>query len=37
MSSPLGKMVNADVKIIMIGVSYESCTALHLSEYLAPE
>lgn len=35
-SSPLGKMVNADVKIIMIGVSYESCTALHLSEYLAP-
>ena len=35
-SSPLGKMLNADVKVIMIGVSYESCTALHLSEYLAP-
>ena len=30
-------MLNADVKVIMIGVSYESCTALHLSEYLAPE
>jgi len=36
-SSPLGKMVNADVRVIMIGVGYESCTALHLSEYLAPE
>ncbi|HEX5565264.1 MAG TPA: AAC(3) family N-acetyltransferase [Sporosarcina sp.] len=36
MTSPLGKMVNADVKILLIGVGYDSCTALHLSEYLAP-
>jgi len=36
MSSPLGTMLGTDVKIVMIGVSYESCTALHLSEYLAP-
>jgi aminoglycoside 3-N-acetyltransferase len=36
-SSPLGKMVNTDVKVLMIGVGYDSCTALHLSEYLAPE
>jgi aminoglycoside 3-N-acetyltransferase len=35
-SSPLGKMWDTDVKVVMIGVSYESCTALHLSEYLAP-
>ncbi len=35
-SSPLGKMCGADVKVVMIGVSYESCTALHLSEYQAP-
>ncbi|HJF33639.1 MAG TPA: AAC(3) family N-acetyltransferase [Sporosarcina psychrophila] len=36
MSSPLGKMLVANVKVIMIGVGYESCTALHLSEYLVP-
>lgn len=36
MSSPLGTMLGTDVKIVMIGVSYEACTALHLSEYLAP-
>jgi aminoglycoside 3-N-acetyltransferase len=35
-SSPLGKMCGAGVKVVMIGVSYESCTALHLSEYQAP-
>ncbi|NYF25602.1 aminoglycoside N(3)-acetyltransferase [Sporosarcina sp. JAI121] len=34
--SPLGKMLDANVKIILIGVGYDSCTALHLSEYLAP-
>ena len=35
-TSPLGKMMHANVKIVMIGVGYDSCTALHLSEYLAP-
>ncbi|CAM3190866.1 AAC(3) family N-acetyltransferase [Filibacter tadaridae] len=34
--SPLGKMMDTDVKIVMIGVGYDSCTALHLAEYLAP-
>jgi len=36
MTSPLGKMLGADVKIVMIGVDYDTCTALHLAEYLAP-
>jgi aminoglycoside 3-N-acetyltransferase len=36
MTSPLGKMFEADVKIVMIGVDYDTCTALHLAEYLAP-
>lgn len=36
MGSPLGKMLHAGVKILLIGVGYDSCTALHLSEYLAP-
>ena len=31
--SPLGKMMEADVKVLLIGVGYDSCTALHLSEY----
>lgn len=31
--SPLGKLVEADVKILLIGVGYDSCTALHLAEY----
>lgn len=29
-------MLGADVKIVMIGVDYDTCTALHLAEYLAP-
>ncbi|BAQ09285.1 aminoglycoside n3-acetyltransferase [Bacillus sp. OxB-1] len=33
--SPLGKIIETDVKILLIGVGYDSCTALHLSEYLA--
>jgi aminoglycoside 3-N-acetyltransferase len=36
LGSPLGKMIDTDVKILMIGVGYDSCTALHLAEYLAP-
>jgi aminoglycoside 3-N-acetyltransferase len=34
MGSPLGAFVNENVKVILIGVGYDSCTALHLSEYL---
>ncbi|WP_203248348.1 aminoglycoside N(3)-acetyltransferase [Sporosarcina beigongshangi] len=36
MTSPLGKMFGTDVKIVMIGVDYDTCTALHLAEYRAP-
>jgi len=32
-SSPLGLMYQWDFKILMLGTSYESCTAMHLSEY----
>ncbi|WP_088008709.1 aminoglycoside N(3)-acetyltransferase [Indiicoccus explosivorum] len=32
-SSPLGKMMKADVKIVLIGVGFDSCTALHFAEY----
>ncbi|MBK3496642.1 AAC(3) family N-acetyltransferase [Viridibacillus sp. YIM B01967] len=35
LASPLGKMMQHDMKILFIGVDYDSCTALHLSEYLA--
>ena len=31
--SPLGKMVRAGAKVLMLGTNYESCTALHLSEH----
>lgn len=31
--SPLGKMIRADVKILLIGVGFDSCTALHYAEY----
>lgn len=34
MGSPLGKMLQADVKIMLIGVGFDSCTALHLAEFL---
>lgn len=33
--SPLGKMVRAGAKILMLGTTYESCTALHLSEHIS--
>ncbi len=32
-TSPLGKMARADAKVLMIGTTYESCTALHLAEH----
>lgn len=34
MGSPLGTFLNENVKILLIGVGYDSCTALHLSEHL---
>ena len=34
MGSPLGALVSENVKILLIGVGYDSCTALHLSEAL---
>lgn len=32
-SSPLSKMMHHDVKILLIGVGFDSCTALHYAEY----
>ncbi|TCN27286.1 aminoglycoside N(3)-acetyltransferase [Mesobacillus foraminis] len=32
-SSPLGKMMKEQVKIVLIGVGFDSCTALHFAEY----
>ncbi len=37
LASPLGKMYHASVKIMLIGVDYDSCTSLHLAEYLAQQ
>ncbi|MBX6751910.1 MAG: AAC(3) family N-acetyltransferase [Micromonosporaceae bacterium] len=34
--SPLGALYRADVGILLLGVGYESCTALHLAEYRLP-
>jgi aminoglycoside 3-N-acetyltransferase len=31
--SPLGKLYEADAWILLLGVGYESCTAMHLAEY----
>jgi len=31
--SPLGKMMKADVKIVLIGTGFDSCTALHYAEF----
>ncbi|TWT16010.1 aminoglycoside N(3)-acetyltransferase [Planomicrobium sp. CPCC 101079] len=32
--SPLGKMIGSDVKIMLIGVGFDSCTALHWAEFM---
>jgi aminoglycoside 3-N-acetyltransferase len=32
--SPLGKMMNAEVKIVLIGTGFDSCTALHYAEFM---
>lgn len=37
LTSPLGKMYQVPVKIVLIGVDYDSCTSLHLAEYLADQ
>lgn len=31
--SPLGKMMKEDVKIVLIGTGFDSCTALHFAEF----
>ncbi len=33
-NSPLAKMLQADVKILLIGVGFDSCTALHYAEFV---
>ena len=32
-ASPLGRLYEADARILLLGVGYEACTALHLAEY----
>ena len=32
--SPLAKMITADVKILLIGVGFDTCTALHYAEFM---
>lgn len=32
--SPLAKMMQADVKILLIGVDFDTCTALHYAEFV---
>jgi len=32
-ASPLGKLVRAKARVLMLGTGYESCTALHLAEH----
>jgi len=34
MDSPLGKMYNLKVKVLLLGVDYDSCTSFHLAEAL---
>jgi aminoglycoside 3-N-acetyltransferase len=31
--SPIGRLVNLGAKVLLLGVSYDSCTSLHLAEY----
>lgn len=37
LTSPLGKIYQTSAKIVLIGVDYDSCTALHLAEFLADQ
>ncbi|MFC3502219.1 aminoglycoside N(3)-acetyltransferase [Micromonospora krabiensis] len=34
--SPLGALYEADATIVLLGVGYDACTALHLAEYRLP-
>ncbi|HTK05799.1 MAG TPA: AAC(3) family N-acetyltransferase, partial [Ktedonobacteraceae bacterium] len=34
--SPLARLYDLDGYVLLLGVSYESCTSLHLAEYRAP-
>jgi aminoglycoside 3-N-acetyltransferase len=34
--SPLARLYDLDGSVLLLGVSYESCTSLHLAEYRAP-
>lgn len=34
-ASPLGRLYQADARILLLGVGWESCTALHLAEHRA--
>ncbi|MEV2269250.1 aminoglycoside N(3)-acetyltransferase [Nonomuraea africana] len=36
-SSPLARLYEADAWILLMGVGYSSCTALHLAEYRLPD
>lgn len=35
LKSPLAKMVELKTKVLLIGVEYDSCTGMHLGEYLS--
>ena len=35
--SPLGTLHDRDAQVLLLGVGYEACTALHLAEYLRDE
>ena len=35
--SPLGRLRERDAHVLLLGVGYEACTALHLAEYLRDE
>jgi aminoglycoside 3-N-acetyltransferase len=34
--SPLARLYELDGSVLLLGVGYDSCTAMHLSEYRAP-
>jgi aminoglycoside 3-N-acetyltransferase len=36
MGSPVGRLYRRNAKILLIGVGYDNCTALHLSEAMCP-
>jgi len=36
MESPLGRLYTNDAKVLMLGVSYDNCTAFHLAEAMCP-